>query len=156
MITEIALTTIKDQFETIFEGIWRAASTSFNSVLSSAQSGLAGVIGTAQQAIVQMSTLAATAQTQAKAALKGYNVGVVSEVLAKEGYWKPAQPFNLTGASLQAYADMLAQAVHQTKFGTTGPANMTATLPVNMIIDGTTVSRIVEQRMISQRQLAGR
>jgi hypothetical protein len=35
------------------------------------------------------------------------------------------------------------------------PGLASVTLPINVTIDGQTVSRVVEQRLISQRQLAG-
>jgi hypothetical protein len=77
-------------------------------------------------------------------------------------FWEPAAPMNLTGTDFNKYAQGLAEAIFQGTYGRSsagGPATaaevLKATLPVSVVVDGVTVSRVVEQRMISQRQVAG-
>jgi hypothetical protein len=58
----------------------------------------------------------------------------------------PTAPTGLTGALLDAWKQAMIQM---------NPGLASVTLPINVQIDGQTVSRVVEQRLISQRQLAG-
>jgi hypothetical protein len=58
----------------------------------------------------------------------------------------PTPPAGSTEAILDAWKAAMIQM---------NPGLASVTLPINVQIDGQTVSRVVEQRMITQRQLAG-
>jgi phage-related protein len=66
----------------------------------------------------------------------------------QSAFWVPETPQNLTGGDLASYAQSLADAIQASRV-------TNATLPVSVVIDGVTVSRVVEERMISQRQIGG-
>jgi phage-related protein len=66
----------------------------------------------------------------------------------QSAFWVPETPQNLVGGDLASYAQKLAYAIQASRV-------TNATLPVSIVVDGVTVSRVVEQRMISQRQIAG-
>jgi len=66
----------------------------------------------------------------------------------QSAFWVPEKTMNLTGGDLASYAQKLADAIQASRM-------TNATLPVSIVIDGVTVSRVVEKRLVSQYQMAG-
>jgi hypothetical protein len=69
---------------------------------------------------------------------------------------------NMNPAQMADYGQKLADAIFTATIGRSpagGPATaqemLHATLPISVQVDGVTVSRVVEQRMITQRSIAG-
>jgi phage-related protein len=110
----------------------------------------------------------AFAATQ-KAAESAYRapvlVGGAADIYARSLLTMGAsQPGGLTSAQMEAYGQNLANLIFQEQFGRSpskGPATAAEmraagfTIPVTVQIDGATVAKTVEQRMITQRQLSG-
>lgn len=84
-----------------------------------------------------------------------HQVGKPKDSIAAAGLnagWIPNATINLSGADLQRYANNLAEAIFQGTYdrpSSLGPASaqevLKATLPVSVVVDGVTVSRVVEQ-----------
>jgi len=154
-ITEIALSMVHDIFVIIFNAIEGAASSTFESIASSAASGLASMVSSAQAALGQVTAIRSQMATAMAAPIRAAAIPSVG------AGWTPAAPMNMSLAEMEAYGQKLAEGIFAGTFGrpsAAGPytgslANIT--LPVSVQVDGVTVSRVVEQRMISQRQLAG-
>jgi hypothetical protein len=175
------LGTMESMTSAAMNNIQSTVSSGFKSVVSQAQTNLAQLESIRQQAVAflnapqaagfggnlsaaflsaQQATAKATEATKAAQSfgtVSGggytYDVATIGQVMAKEGYWNPATSMNLSGQSFQDYAQALANATQYAKFGTTGPGKVT--VPVSVIVDGATVAKTVETRLIQQRQIAG-
>jgi len=161
--------------DTTMNAIQETVTSGFAATISSAQASLAQLQAIQRQAAAAMMAAPTVANVQAtyaaQQAVQVAQTGVTSIAGAGAGGvfgggWEPATPLNLTGGDLAAYAQKLGEAIFTATIGRSsagGPATaeevrqaqLNATLPISVVVDGVTVSRVVEQRMISQRQLAG-
>jgi hypothetical protein len=55
---------------------------------------------------------------------------------------------NMTGVDMAAYAQKLADAIQASRTSSN-------TIPISVVVDGVTVSRVVEKRLVNQYQIAG-
>jgi len=146
------LGTMESMTSTAMDNITSTVGIGFNAVVSQAQSSLNQLIAIGQQA-------ARIASIPISAGLE-YGTASMGAPATSNAFWVPPEPMNLTGAQLQNYANALAEGVFQQTYGRTsaaGPATaaevLKATLPINVVIDGVTVSRVVEQRLVRQLEV---
>ena len=170
--------TMESITSTTMASIESTVTSGFASTVASAQASMAQLEALRQRAVAFMGSYTgggnvsqAFAAAQAQAAQATTQVAKAVEAAAPAGGvfgggWEPATPLNLTGGDLAAYAQKLGEAIFTATIGRSsagGPATaeevrqaqLNATLPISVVVDGVTVSRVVEQRMISQRQLVG-
>jgi phage-related protein len=90
------------------------------------------------------------------------DLSVVGAQLAQYGYWNPPAGLNLTGNSLATFAQALADATFQAKYGRSQALGPYGSQPgdkivnnISVQVDGTTVAKTVQTQMVSQRQTAG-
>ena len=169
--------TMESITSTAMSNIQQTVTSGFASTVASAQASMAQLEALRQRAVAFMGSYTgggnvsqafAAAQAQATQAttqaVKAVQPAAAGGVFG--GGWEPATPLNLPGGDLAAYAQKLGEAIFTATIGRSsagGPATaeevrqaqLNATLPISVVVDGVTVSRVVEQRMISQRQLAG-
>jgi phage-related protein len=165
----------------MFNTMGNITSTTMASIQSTVQSGFASTIASAKASLAELQAIqrqaaaafaaqpsAATYQalSQAAGAAQLAQAGVTSAAGAGGGVfggsWTPSTPMNLSAAGMADFGQKLADAIFTATIGrspTGGPATaqemLHATLPISVVVDGVTMSRVTEQRMISQRQLAG-
>jgi hypothetical protein len=96
-----------------------------------------------------------------------YDINVIGETLANRGWWAPASSMNLSGQQFTDYAQAVADAAHRAQIlsGAITPSKeQLAAYPeyyrslginINVQVDGQTVAKTVENRLINQRQIAG-
>jgi hypothetical protein len=163
--------TMESITDTAMTSIESVVTSGFAATISSARASLAELQAIQQQAAAAMMAAPTTATVQAASeaqqAVLLAQAGVTSAAGARPGgvfggMWEPTTPMNMNPAQMADYGQKLADAIFTATIGRSpaaGPATaqemLHATLPISVVIDGVTVSRVVEQRMISQRQLAG-
>jgi len=162
--------TMESITDTTMTNIESTVTSGFASTIASAQASLAELQAIQQQAAAAMmaAPTAATVQAtyEAQQAVQAAQAGVTSAAGAGGGVfggmWEPTTPMNMNPAQMADYGQKLADAIFTATIGRSpagGPATaaemLKATLPISVIVDGVTVSRVVEQRMITQRQLVG-
>jgi hypothetical protein len=163
--------TMESITDTTMASIESTVTSGFASTIASAQASLAELQAIQQQAAAAMMAhpTAATVQaaSEAQQAVLLAQAGVTSAAGARPGgvfggMWEPTTPMNMNLAQMADYGQKLADAIFTATIGRSpagGPATaqemLKATLPISVNIDGVTVARVTEQRMITQRQLAG-
>jgi phage-related protein len=163
--------TMESITDTTMASIESTVTSGFASTIASAQASLAELQAIQQQAAAAMMAhpTAATVQaaSEAQQAVLLAQAGVTSAAGARPGgvfggMWEPTTPMNMNPAQMADYGQKLADAIFTATIGRSpagGPATaqemLKATLPISVNIDGVTVARVTEQRMITQRQLAG-
>jgi hypothetical protein len=160
--------------------IQNTVSSGMASAVASAKAGLTEIQGLVARAAAMMQTSPglSSAQYQAMWGAQESAAGAIAKTAAATvpaagaggvfgGMWEPTTPMNLSGAGMADFGQKLADAIFAATIGRSpyGPGGVAmpataqemlkATLPISVIVDGVTVSRVTEQRMITQRQLAG-
>jgi len=154
--TTVSLQTISDIFTVIFSNIQVFVHSVMQAMLLDVQNTFALMIRDAQAALVTMLNIVAQLRAALAEALASRQhmlqiaataPTTATAVTSAAGLaaW-PTSSTGLTGALLDAWKDAIIQM---------NPGLASVTLPINVTIDGQTVSRVVEQRLISQQQVAG-
>jgi hypothetical protein len=130
----------------------------------------AGVPANFNQIAAAMNQAYAAQQATARYITAGgqtYDINVIGETLANRGWWAPASSMNLSGQQFTDYAQAVADAAHRAQIlsGALTPSKeQLAAYPeyyrslginINVQVDGQTVAKTVENRLINQRQIAG-
>ena len=144
--------------------------TAMNKIISTIQSALQQIIAAAQQAIAQLQQMAAQAAAMAgragggaaaaySTAVQAQTPGLAEARASLSAGWVPERELNLSEKDLATYGQNLAEAIFQATYGrpsSLGPATaqevLNATLPISVVVDGVTVSRVVENRIVTTNQ----
>jgi hypothetical protein len=152
----VSLQFVSDTFTAIFSNIQVFLHSVMQAMLLDVQNTFALMITDAQAALITMLNIVARLRAALAEALASRQHMIqiaatapttATAVTSAGGLtaW-PTPPAGSTGGLVDAWKAAMIQM---------NPGLASVTLPINVTIDGQTVSRVVEQRLISQRQLAG-
>jgi hypothetical protein len=159
--------TMESMTETAMGNIQSTVTSGFQSVVSQAVSSLNQLEALRQRAVAFMGSYTGGGNVSQAFLEASQQTAVIPKTVAQaaaglSALWEPAVPMNMNAAQMATYGQGLADAIFTATYGRSpaaGPATaaevLKATLPISVVVDGVTVSRVVEQRMVSQRQIVG-